>query len=276
MHFYNMHLSDEDLLALIDGEACGRVAKRWRRHIFVCRRCQVRMSALRNCSDDVSALYRRIPAQPSLRMDGFRASLHSRVSKELTSSTPALPTQPRTRPPQLVLAICLLISIGSLTYYQIPFRNTTNIPIETKRLLVPTSGLTPGKTRVVTLSDICGGRYGKNAEVVAAVRQQVFANYGLQGAKASDYEVDYLITPALGGVDDLQNLWPQPYDSTVWNAHAKDALEDKLQQMVCSGELDLHTAQKDIARNWIVAYRKYVHKSGPDQSGRAPDVQSHF
>jgi len=39
------------------------------------------------------------------------------------------------------------------------------------------------------------------------------------------YEVDYLITPELGGATDIRNLWP--YGDTVWNAHVKDQLEDR-------------------------------------------------
>ena len=43
----------------------------------------------------------------------------------------------------------------------------------------------------------------------------------------------------------------------------KDALERKLHKLVCAGQLDLKTAQSDIASNWIEAYQKYVAKSPP-------------
>jgi hypothetical protein len=33
----------------------------------------------------------------------------------------------------------------------------------------------------------------------------------------------------------------------TWNAHVKDALEERLQAMVCAGRLDLSTAQRAIA-----------------------------
>ncbi len=72
-----------------------------------------------------------------------------------------------------------------------------------------------------------------------------------------EYELDYLITPELGGIADRRNLWPERYDSRVWNAHVKDELERLLPQLVCQGRLDLVTAQQDIAANWIVAYQKY-------------------
>jgi hypothetical protein len=77
------------------------------------------------------------------------------------------------------------------------------------------------------------------------------------------YEVDYLITPALGGADDIRNLWPQPYAEGEWNAHVKDALENHLHDLVCTGNLTLETAQRDIARNWVDAYRKYFNTERP-------------
>jgi len=41
----------------------------------------------------------------------------------------------------------------------------------------------------------------------------------------------------------------------------KDALESKLYKLVCAGQLDLKTAQCEIASEWIGAYKKYVGKS---------------
>jgi len=85
----------------------------------------------------------------------------------------------------------------------------------------------------------------------------------MDGAPPKDFEVDFLITPELGGSNDIHNLWPEPYYSTVWNARVKDELEDRLHEMVCNGELDLGTAQRDISTDWIVAYKKYFHTDRP-------------
>jgi hypothetical protein len=41
----------------------------------------------------------------------------------------------------------------------------------------------------------------------------------------------------------------------------KDALERKLDKLVCAGQMDLKTAQSEIASNWIEAYQRYVHKT---------------
>src|SRR4051812_7013962 len=84
----------------------------------------------------------------------------------------------------------------------------------------------------------------------------------MPNAEARAYEVDYLITPALGGADDIRNLWPQPYSRSPWNVYVKDALGDRLWRMVCGGEISLETAQHEIAGNWIAASKKYsIHVS---------------
>ncbi|MGC1493056.1 MAG: hypothetical protein WA798_16930, partial [Candidatus Acidiferrum sp.] len=139
---------------------------------------------------------------------------------------------------------------------------------------VPDKALTPGATVPVTKEDIC--RFDGDQEtrpIPASTRQRVFQEYRTPESRASEYEVDYLITPGLGGADDIRNLWLEPYSSTVWNAHVKDELEDRLHEMVCSGNLDLATAQHDIATDWISAYKKYFHTQNPvsDRSGSGTD-----
>jgi hypothetical protein len=136
-------------------------------------------------------------------------------------------------------------------------------PDASERTAIPRFDLTPGAVRTVAAADVCAVDLTGNAEVIPAVQQQVFAQYGMPDAEPRAFEVDYLITPALGGSDDIRNLWPQPYGGSLWNAHVKDALEDRLRQMVCSGEIDLATAQREIAVNWIAAYRKYFHTRHP-------------
>lgn len=71
------------------------------------------------------------------------------------------------------------------------------------------------------------------------------------------------ITPELGGADDIRNVWPEPYSGSEWTAHVKDALEEHLHQMVCEKQLELHTAQQEIARDWVSAYKKYFHADHP-------------
>ena len=100
----------------------------------------------------------------------------------------------------------------------------------------------------------------------APIRQAVLRD-GMEHVADEEYELDYLITPELGGSSDRRNLWPERYGSRVWNARVKDELERLLPQMVCEGRLDLATAQHDIASNWIAAYQKYFGTDRPLGSG---------
>lgn len=136
-------------------------------------------------------------------------------------------------------------------------------PVASAQLVLPDGRLTPGAARPVSREEVCRGGFGRNGIVPLPLERRVFAAYGLRPAEARAYEVDYLISPELGGDQDIRNLWPQSYDATLWNARVKDELEDRLHQMVCNGSLDLITAQRDIAANWIEAYKKYFHTETP-------------
>ena len=75
--------------------------------------------------------------------------------------------------------------------------------------------------------------------------------------------MDHLIPLSLRGSNSIRNLWPQSTQTSPWNSYVKDALERKLHRLVCAGELDLKTAQREIATNWIEAYKKYVSEHPP-------------
>jgi len=99
--------------------------------------------------------------------------------------------------------------------------------------------------------------------VSKAVAREVFARYSIRDPRPRSYEVDYLIPPSLGGSQDPRNLWPQPYTRGVWSAHVKDALEERLHSLVCDGTVDLAVAQRDLAADWIAAYKKYFQTDKP-------------
>jgi hypothetical protein len=103
----------------------------------------------------------------------------------------------------------------------------------------------------------------KVRNVPEEVRRQVCREYGITSHGRGDYEVDHLISLELGGSNSIKNLWLESYRTSPWNARIKDRLEDKLHSLVCSGKLDLKTAQQTIASNWIEAYEKYVSPNPP-------------
>jgi hypothetical protein len=61
----------------------------------------------------------------------------------------------------------------------------------------------------------------------------------------------------------ISNLWPESHRTSPWNVQVKDRLEGKLHELVCSGQLDLKTAQDAIAANWMEAYKLYVSPNPP-------------
>ena len=138
-------------------------------------------------------------------------------------------------------------------------------------LLLPRPDLTPGSVRPVGVDAVCGGAAAGAPIVSSQVPRQVFEAYGVDYRHAADYELDFLITPELGGASDAGNLWPQPYRSVVWNAYVKDELERHMQRLVCQGELDLATAQQELAGDWIAAYKRRFNTERPLRDyGRFP------
>ena len=77
-----------------------------------------------------------------------------------------------------------------------------------------------------------------------------------------------VIADSLSDLDDIRNLWPQSSSTAMWNARVKDALEDRLWEMVCEGTVDLESAQREIASDWIAAYKKYFATDRPVGSDR--------
>jgi len=74
--------------------------------------------------------------------------------------------------------------------------------------------------------------------------------YGFTNS-ASNYELDHLISLELGGSpDSVKNLWPEPH-YTDPSSFDKDKFENYLHTQICSGQIDLKTAQDEIASNWI-------------------------
>jgi hypothetical protein len=133
----------------------------------------------------------------------------------------------------------------------------------------PDPKLTPGTVLTTDATTVCQPGYARSVRHTSGkLKEQVYRAYGItkdERAGGSHFEVDHLISLALGGADVAANLWPQSYDTAPWNAHVKDKLEDRLHVLVCTGKLPLEQAQREIAADWIAAYEKYL---GPVVAGR--------
>jgi hypothetical protein len=125
---------------------------------------------------------------------------------------------------------------------------------------VPDPALTPGEALPgVTAAQVCQAGWARaHRDVPEAERHAVFAAYGVPYAQRGGYELDHLISLELGGDNAQANLWPEPHDRPgLPGSQTKDGIENRLHDLVCSGRLDLATAQHAIATNWQTALAAY-------------------
>lgn len=266
----NRHPSDQDLLLALDGESALRKRARFEKHISQCELCCKRVSALHNGISEAASFYRTEFEAAISEPSGPAAMLRARLS-EITapaSDTGSWIDRFLLSHARLAMAcsIVLILLGGAWTMNRlgVDLGNSTLMTTPAEPSAVPKPDLTPGATLPLLAGDVCDVMARQAVpHVPRALRAQVFEAYGIKNPVPGAYEVDYLITPALGGAAELRNLWPEPYFNIEWNARVKDALEERLQSLVCRGDVDLNTAQREIATNWIAAYCKYFHSNSP-------------
>jgi len=259
------HLADRELLMGMDGELAPRDSNRVAAHLTGCWTCRARKLELERAIAQFVRLHHGSLAPQMAPADGPRSWLKAHLAQLAQSRPPSRWSSPFARTAGWIAATMAglaLIWIGTAQWTPSP-RHAPALA-----LAIPNPSLTPGAAVLLSRTDVCREVQPKNKEVPVALRRRVFEEYGLAHAEPRAYEVDYLITPALGGADDIHNLWPQPYSNTTWNAKVKDALEDRLRNLVCEGKLDLSTAQREIAGNWIDAYKRYLRTDQPIVSDR--------
>jgi hypothetical protein len=260
MNYEDSHLSDEQLLLDVEGETPTRDESLIRSHLDACWKCRARRQEIESTIADFVRVHQRefdVKLPPAA---GRRALLKAQLA-HLATTPPNSSWSVLTRRSDwaLAAAACALAALSLFLVRATISRQSSPAVV----FSIPDSRLTPGAAILATRQAVCSLANTKNKAVPIALQKRVFAEYGIAGAEPQAYEVDYLVTPALGGADDIRNLWPHSYSSTVWNALVKDALEDRLRDMVCNGSLDLTEAQKEIAENWIAAYKKYFHTERP-------------
>ncbi len=244
----NLHIPDVDLLLALDGELNHNQADQVQNHLAHCWQCRTRSSQLAQAITDFvhlksDALDPKLPTAlgPTSRL---KATLSSqRQPSTLLWRNLALPA---------ALSAAII-----LAFFLLP-----GDPAAASHL--PNAKLTPGAIRYIQREQVCVlTPEADDRKPSLQLASQVFAQYQIEKPRPRAFEVDYLITPSLGGAEDIRNLWPQPYAGGVWTAHIKDALEDYLRTKVCDGSLDIATAQAEIASNWVAAYKKYFHTAKP-------------
>jgi hypothetical protein len=268
------HLSDQTLLLAADGELTPSEAARVAAHLAACWTCRTRRQEIEATVAEFMRDYRGVLDSSLPSADGPRALLKLRLEQLAETGRRSWFSRLRAAPffqagpLKLSWALAAVVCGVSIAAYFVSASGLASAGLggwssQSVAMSVPDRTLTPGATVLVSKEDVCRAPGEGNKIAPAALRQRVFDEYGIHRPRVEAYEVDYLITPALGGADDIRNLWPQSYASTVWNAQVKDVLEDRLRDMVCAGQLDLTTAQHEIAMNWIDAYKKYFHTDRP-------------
>lgn len=267
----DLHVSDQELIQAADGELSASRAGQVHAHLAACWTCRARMAAMEATIVEFTRAWRNTLDRQLPPIAGPRALLRAQLAEFPSRTT--LPFHPRLlRIPSLIRAAIIVLPMAAAFAAMAFFLPLTTLRGAISSGTVPNRTLTPGATRDVTIGEVCSMPHEEvTAEVSAPLRRKVLEEYGIANARPGDYEIDYLITPGLGGAEDIRNLWPEPYRAPEWNAHTKDALEEHLHRMVCAHQIDLPTAQRAIASNWVAAYKRYFHTDRP----LPPDAQLH-
>jgi hypothetical protein len=257
MDLNDAHISDEDLLMAIDGELPEDEAAEAKAHLEDCWGCRSRRQEIESAIAVFMKVHERNLNPKLPPSSGPRALLKARLAQ--------MPSPPRSRRflPLWTQIAAVIVAAAFATVLAGRWTISHRAGSVSRAFSVPNAALTPGAATLASRNQVCSARNPNNRAVPASLQRQVFEEYGISGGQTRAYEVDYLITPALGGADDIHNLWPQSYSETVWNARVKDALEDRLHRLVCEGRVDLATAQRDISADWIAAYKKYFQTDRP-------------
>jgi hypothetical protein len=262
----NSHPSDQELLLCADGELPRRRVNQIRTHLAACWECRSRMNDFERTISNFVKVHHRSFDTHLPPADGPRTALLRQL--KIVARQPSAENSrrflfmPVARGLAFACGLAFLLALGN---WGVHLRTTARDSQKSAAARpLPDRRLTPGATRPVAVSDICSSEHEQVVRPVSdALQQKVFREYGLGGAPVANYEVDYLISPGLGGADDIHNLWPEPRYDTEWNSFVKDQLEDYLHASVCSGNISLAEAQQEVASDWISAYKKYFHTNEP-------------
>jgi hypothetical protein len=263
------HLRDDQLLLYASGELHEPSTELASAHVESCPQCKARLNQLDGAMGEFVQCQHTAFEAPLPSATGPRALLKARLSdlsgtRNSTRDHPRQSIWPAALSWRRGLAFAavglILMFLASRGWH----RSETPTSLATSGLAdEPNALYTPGAVIAATQNQVCSGASEVSAVIPPAMKNQVLRMYGVAAVQSDAYEVDYLVTPELGGATDVRNLWPEPYDHTIWNAHVKDRLENRLHELVCHGDLDLATAQHDISTDWIAAYRKYFHADLP-------------
>lgn len=272
------HPSDADLLIAADSGTADEHATVLSTHLRECSICGERLARLAGMMSEAASLCGREANGPAWEESRSRARLAHALSAASDEWQQSLIVRLRLALPGVGLRatmplVALLASVTILLVQAVGPLSSDQLTDDAESAAVlPIRSLTPGAVTTTSAAELCAG-VEPSRRVTDDVRKLVIRDYQMGGVPESAYQLDALITPELGGSTDRRNLWPQRYESPVWNARVKDELERLLPRLVCEGRLELARAQQEIARDWIAAYKTHFRTSVPLKShvmGPAP------
>lgn len=160
----------------------------------------------------------------------------------------------------LTAGLIFLATIGLSACAAAPYSESSGLPN-----IKLTPGLTnPAVTQETIRSTICIRGWTATVRPPATYTNtlkynQLHSGYNLGGdLNMKHYEEDHIVPLEVGGNPSSPlNLFPQPRNIKL-SAYLKDQLENRMHQLVCSGQLTLKVAQAVFLTNWEKGYSKYV------------------
>ncbi len=127
---------------------------------------------------------------------------------------------------------------------------------------VGNQSLTGGSILTTNPKVVCAKGYSASVrDVPLALKKEIYKMNGVPFPQpAGTVELDHVVSLELGGSNSIQNLKIEYRDPRPGYIE-KDQVENYLHKLVCSGQMKLTDAQKQIATNWTNIYYDDVKKS---------------
>ena len=261
----SQHLSDEEILQFIDNELPASRAKRLHEHVAACPKCRERQASIEGTLNNLSEFYISEQTESGSTVARSRTLLQEQLVEDRKRHSFWRRFVAVGHLPLPIAATAIVLVFIGIAFYgeKKIWIGKPSVLSPQEEAIVPNRSLTPGAVHAVTLKEICSSTDDDlDPRVPSSTERAVLREYGLpSNGPSRNYQIDYLVNPQLGGTNDIRNLWPEPDSNAQWNAQSKDELERHLHQMVCNQTVDLAVAQREIATDWIAAYKKYVERN---------------
>ena len=181
---------------------------------------------------------------------GIRTSIYESNIKKRTSKLMA----------SVVGGVITVATVGLAACAAGPYTEASGLP---NRLLTP-GAINPAVTQANIHSNICVSGWTRTVRPPVTYTNQLkysqlHSGYNLDSDMSlKDYEEDHQVPLEVGGSPtSAQNLWPEPRNIRL-GAAVKDQLENRMHDLLCSGQVTLKTAQSVFMINWESGYKKYI------------------